>query len=232
MKIEKRIAERIERYYKKKPKDSVYFYPLAAYYYNKKQFDKAYQLLLEGIQRFPRYHLALSKIGELLAEEGNYESAIAYLETAVNIQKNSEPALKLLAMCYEKTGKYNKAQEIYERLAELGDSEAGSRLIEMASKIKPKEKGIESLVGNFDGVEEIPKIELEEVEEPQKDEEDIDEATITLAKLYEKQGYINDAIETYRKIIEREPDNVEAKVALEKLLNSVGLKEGDKNEEA
>jgi len=34
--------------------------------------------------------------------------------------------------------------------------------------------------------------------------------TVTLANLYEKQGYIEDAIFVYKKILEKEPDNKEA----------------------
>ena len=220
MKITEKAVKRIEKYYRSRKERSLYFYPLAAYYFNTKKYDVAYQILLDGIQKFPRYCLALLKIGEILVNEGNYESAVFYLETAVNIEKTCEPALKLLALCYEKTGRLEKAKAIYERLVFLGNEDAKTKLVELAGRLKPKKEEIESIVEELGTGGEIPKIELEE-------EEEEEEATITLAKLYEKQGYINDAIDVYKKILKKEPDNVEAKEALDRLLNDVGLAEGE-----
>ncbi len=220
MKITEKAVKRIEKYYRSRKERSLYFYPLAAYYFNTKKYDVAYQILLDGIQKFPRYCLALLKIGEILVNEGNYESAVFYLETAVNIEKTCEPALKLLALCYEKTGRLEKAKAIYERLVFLGNENAKTKLVELAGRLKPKKEEIESIVEELGTGGEIPKIELEE-------EEEEEEATITLAKLYEKQGYINDAIDVYKKILKKEPDNVEAKEALDRLLNDVGLAEGE-----
>ncbi len=225
MKIAEKTAKRIEKYYKKRAGRSLYFYPLAVYYFNARKFDVAYQILLDGIQSFPRYCLALLKIGEILVNEGSYESAVFYLETAVNIEKTCEPALELLALCYEKTNNLKKAKAIYEKLVFLGNEGAKTRLIELAGRLKPEKKEIESIVDELGEGGKIPRIELEEDEEENAEEE---EATITLAKLYEKQGYINDAIDVYKKILKREPDNVEAKEALERLLNDVGLEEGEK----
>jgi len=220
VKITEKAVKRIEKYYRSRKERSLYFYPLAAYYFNTKKYDVAYQILLDGIQKFPRYCLALLKIGEILVNEGNYESAVFYLETAVNIEKTCEPALKLLALCYEKTGRLEKAKAIYERLVFLGNENAKTKLVELAGRLKPKKEEIESIVEELGTGGEIPKIELEE-------EEEEEEATITLAKLYEKQGYINDAIDVYKKILKKEPDNVEAKEALDRLLNDVGLAEGE-----
>ncbi len=234
MRIPKRVAKRLDKYYRERKSSSVYFYPLAVYYVNNKQYDKAYEILLEGIQRFPRYALALVKIGEILYNQGSYESALAYLETAVNIQKSNVTALRLLALCYEELGKFDKALEVYERLVGLGDEDSKGKLVELAARVKPKKEELEELIGGLEEEKEgIPKIELEESEDETEssDSEDTEEeATVTLAKLYEKQGYINDAIETYKKILEKEPDNAEAKEALSRLLNNVGLDEGADNE--
>lgn len=40
--------------------------------------------------------------------------------------------------------------------------------------------------------------------------------TITLGRLYEKQGHIKEAIEIYKKILEKEPNNQEAKEGLKR----------------
>ena len=242
MKIAKKAIGRLERYYEDNAEKSVYFYPLAVYYLNNKQYEKAYEILLEGIKRFPRYALALIKIGEVLFEQGSYESALAYLETAINIQSDSVPAMKLIALCYEEVGKLDKALKIYEKLVELGDDVSKDKMMKLVSKVKVESGEIESLVKGLESKDEkIPMIDLDDSEESDGgaaskiDGEDSaieEEVTITLAKLYEKQGYINDAIDTYKKIIEREPDNIEAKEALDRLLNNVGLgDEGADDEE-
>ncbi len=241
MKIAKKVGKRLEKYYKDNAERSVYFYPLAVYYLNNKQYERAYEILLEGIQKFPRYALALVKVGEVLFEQGSYESALAYLETAINIQKDNVPALKFIALCYEKMEKFDKALKIYERLVELGDEESKDKMIELVSRVKVESDEIENLVEDLDSKdEEIPTIDLNDSEESDDDatvevdsENDTaeEEATITLAKLYEKQGYINDAIDTYKKIIEKEPDNIEAKEALGRLLNDVGLGDEGANDE-
>ena len=233
MRIPERVARRLEKYYRERKGKSVYFYPLAVYYFNNGQYDKAYEILLDGIQKFPRYALALSKIGEILYNQGSYESALAYLETAVNIQKSCVSALKLLSSCYEELGKFDKALEVYERLVGLGNEDSKGKLVEIAAKVKPKEEELEELIGDLGDKEEIPKIELEETEsgsESLENEDEEDRATVTLAKLYEKQGYIKDAIDTYKKILDEEPDNAEAKEALDRLLNKIGTVEGVDNE--
>jgi len=237
MKIPERVAIRLEKYYKRRKGSSVYFYPLAIYYFSNKQYDKAYEILLDGIQRFPRYALALMKIGEILYNQGSYESALAYLETAINIQRDNIPALKLLASCYEELGKFNKALEIYERLVGLGDEGSKEKLVELAARVKPKGGELEELIEDLgESSEEIPRIELEETEAEVEnlgvEDEGEEEATVTLAKLYEKQGYINDAIDTYKKILEKEPDNAEAQESLSRLLNDVGINEGVKDEKS
>ncbi len=241
MKITKKAGRRLEKYYKDNADKSVYFYPLAVYYLNNKQYERAYEILLEGIQKFPRYALALIKIGEVLFEQGSYESALAYLETAINIQKDNIPALKLIALCYENMEKFDKALEVYERLVELGDEASKDKMIELVSRVKVGSDEIEDLVEDLESEdEEIPTIDLNDSEESDEeaavevdggDDASEEEATITLAKLYEKQGYINDAIDTYKKIIDKEPDNIEAKEALERLLNDVGLGDEGANDE-
>ncbi len=217
--MSKKLIQRLETYYDKHKNKSLYFYPIALLYFKNKEYDKAYQILIEGLKAYPRYALALLLVGKILVMEKNYEAALAYLETAVNIQRNNTQALKLLAECYEKTGKLKLASEIYEKLLLLEDKEEyKSKIVELAGKIKPDEEDLSELVEEIsEEKEEIPQIELEE------DADDEEEATITMAKLYEKQGYINDAIEIYKKILKKEPDNIEAKESLDRLLKDSGL---------
>ena len=41
--------------------------------------------------------------------------------------------------------------------------------------------------------------------------------TLTLATIYEKQGFVSEALEIYREISQREPENKEAIVGLQRL---------------
>ncbi len=259
------LIKKIEKYYEENKENSVYFYPLALLHIKNNEKEKAYQILLEGIQRYPRYVLALLKIAEILIDEKKYKAALAYLETILQIQKDHTKALKLLALVYEQLKDYEKALKYYEILLELepNNETVKSKIIELAPMIKPQTDNIEEILNELqDGeanietkeenteqvsktiaqdvnievsedinIDEIPQINLEETEptdnkeyeENSEDEnmetnaEEEEEATITLAKLYEKQGYIEDAIKTYKKILEKEPDNLEAKNELEKL---------------
>ncbi len=213
--MHKRLIERLEAYYNKNKSESVYFYPLALLYFKSKQNDKAYQILIDGLQRYPRYALALVLIGRILIEEGNYDAAVAYLETAANIQKTNVKALELLAESYEHLGKTKEAVDVYEKLLKIEEKEQyKDKLLKLSQMVQPPEEDVEKIVEEMDSEPDIPKIELEETEEGEEEEE----VTVTLAKLYEKQGYIEDAIDVYKKILKKEPDNEEAKEALNRLL--------------
>ena len=51
-------------------------------------------------------------------------------------------------------------------------------------------------------------------------------STITLAKIYEKQGHLADALEIYEKYLEKDPANIELKEAVIRLkkINTKALK--------
>jgi len=217
------LLKRLERYYEKRKEKSLYFYPIALLYSRMGEYQKAYQYLLEGLRYFPRYVLALIMIAKILMNEGKYKAAVAYLETALNIERDEIRALEALAECHEKMGEIDKAIEDYERLVELDPSNerAKSKLLELAPAKKPSPEDVDSLIEELaeekgeDNVD-IPKVELEEEEGAEEsDEEEI--PTISLARLYEKQGHIDDAIRVYERILEREPDNGEALEELKRL---------------
>ncbi len=257
------LIGKIKDYYESNKETSLYFYPLAVLYYQNNEKEKAYQTLLDGLQHYPRYVLALIKIAQILIEDNKFKAALAYLETAVSIQKNSTKALEYLAFAYEKLGDYEKSIKTYEKILEIepDNEQVKSKIIELAPLIKPSEEALDSIIENLEPeedtieskqtleelaetiqqndnnstieIDDIPQINLEndeieitendkeqdketkEHENEEDDEENI--SSITLARLYEKQGYIEDAIKTYKHILEKEPDNVEALEELKKL---------------
>ena len=42
-------------------------------------------------------------------------------------------------------------------------------------------------------------------------------ATVTLARLYEDQGHLKDALSIYKEVLKHDPENLEAKVAVKRL---------------
>jgi len=246
------LIKKIEKYYSEHKGKSLYFYPLAVLYSQENENEKAYQILLEGLQYYPRYVLALLKIAEILLKENKYEAALAYLETATSIQKYNTKALENLALAYEKLGKYEQAMWIYEKILSIdsNNEKSKSKIVELASFVKPNTDKIEDLLEDVNGkvdletenieeetktaeedninfktkddskseieIEKVPNIDLDGSETEEAEEPD-DAASVTLARLYEKQGYTEDAKAIYKKILEKEPDNVEVQQALLKL---------------
>lgn len=235
-KSRKKLINKLERYYTKNAKSSVYFYPLAVLYHDSDEKEKAYQILEDGLKLFPRYVLALIKISQILIEDTKYNAALSYLETALNIQKSNAVVLKYMAELYGKMGQHDKELDCYEKIVSInGDEDAKSKVVELAGKVGSA-GSIDTLIESLENkdtakelvsenpsesisltknesTEEIPTIELED----EKDSDEEEEATITLAKLYEKQSYIEDAIATYKKILQKDPENTEAKSNLERL---------------
>ncbi len=128
------------------------------------------------------------------------------------------------------------------------DEQVKSKIVELAPMVQPDVDNIDKLIENVETIKEktendsdkndslsflndihketkeetvnmenIPEVNLEEDDTAEEPEEEI--ASVTLARLYEKQGYIEDAIEVYKRILEKEPDNMEVQEALERLEN-------------
>ncbi len=254
------LIKKIEKYYREHKGKSLYFYPLATLYYQENEKEKAYQTLLEGLQYYPRYVLALIKIAEILISDKKYEAALAYLETATSIQKYNTKALENLAFVYENLGKYEQASYAYEKILSIDpdNEKAKSKIVELASFVKPDANKIDELLNDVEGsidsdmensnriqdtneaslaqsseessdehnnvdsaikIEEVPTIELEDTDSKEAEESE-EEVSVTLARLYEKQGYIDDARAIYKKILEKEPDNAEVQQALLELENT------------
>ncbi len=250
----KKLIKKIEKYYKSK-QSSLFFYPLACLLYESGAKEEAFDILIEGVSKFPHYLIALIKIAQILIDEEKYDAAEGYLETVLNINNANILAWELLADIYEKQGKIEEAVKIYEKIIILNPSrKAKSKLLSFASvytpdiekvkdvneqvsipntqTVEPKtatdgdiiildldsdtkssemsqKEGKEELTGQEQNnqliFEDIPTIDLEEDDQ------------LNIAKLYIEQGYIEDAKNLYNEILSRNPQNKEAKLALEAL---------------
>jgi tetratricopeptide (TPR) repeat protein len=244
----KKIIKKVEKYYKSK-KVSLFFYPLACLLYESGAKEEAFDLLVEGVAKFPRYLLALIKIAQILIDEEKYEAAESYLETVLNINNSNVLAWELLALAYEKQNKIEKAINAYEKLLILDPSpKVKSKLLSLASFYTPNvEKVKENLAQNMKlerplkpketDTSDIVILDVEKPIETKKQEEtaqnleqnkpivfediptiDLEEDDrLNIAKLYVEQGYIEDAKNLYKEILTRNPQNEQAKLALEAL---------------
>ncbi|HHS48805.1 MAG TPA: tetratricopeptide repeat protein, partial [Desulfurella acetivorans] len=145
----KKIIKKVEKYYKSK-EVSLFFYPLACLLYESGAKEEAFDLLVEGVAKFPRYLLALIKIAQILIDEEKYEAAESYLETVLNINNSNVLAWELLALSYEKQNKIEQAINAYEKLLVLDPSpKVKSKLLSLASSYTPNvEKVKEDLAQN------------------------------------------------------------------------------------
>jgi len=244
----KKIIKKVEKYYKSKEK-SLFFYPLACLLYESGAKEEAFDLLVEGVAKFPRYLLALIKIAQILIDEEKYEAAESYLETVLNINNSNVVAWELLAVSYEKQNKIEQAINALEKLLVLDPSpKVKSKLLSLASFYTPNvEKVKENLAQNRKlerplkpketDTSDIVILDVEKPVETKKQEEtaqnleqnkpivfediptiDLEEDDqLNIAKLYVEQGYIEDAKNLYKEILTRNPQNEQAKLALEAL---------------
>lgn len=86
---------------------------IAAYQAGK--FDEAIGFLREGTKIDPLAYRLHFHLGLLLGKRGQVYDAISELETALRINDRHFPALKNLAVLYQKAGFRNKAVEVWER---------------------------------------------------------------------------------------------------------------------
>lgn len=244
----KKIIKKVEKYYKSK-EVSLFFYPLACLLYESGAKEEAFDLLVEGVAKFPRYLLALIKIAQILIDEEKYEAAESYLETVLNINNSNVLGWELLALSYEKQNKIEQAINAYEKLLVLDPSpKVKSKLLSLASSYTPNvEKVKENLAQNPSiqkplksketDTSDIVILDVEKPVETKKQEEtaqnleqnkpivfediptiDLEEDDqLNIAKLYVEQGYIEDAKNLYKEILTRNPQNEQAKLALEAL---------------
>jgi tetratricopeptide (TPR) repeat protein len=244
----KKIIKKVEKYYKSK-EVSLFFYPLACLLYESGAKEEAFDLLVEGVAKFPRYLLALIKIAQILIDEEKYEAAESYLETVLNINNSNILAWELLAFIYEKQNKIEQAINALEKILVFDPSpKVKSKLLSFASFYTPNVEKVKENLAQNSGIQkplkpketdtsDIVILDVEKPVEITKQEEtaqnleqnkpiffediptiDLEEDDqLNIAKLYVEQGYIEDAKNLYKEILTRNPQNEQAKLALEAL---------------
>lgn len=166
--------------------DSPLFLPLARAYQSEGKLEEAIDLCLKGLKRHPSYVSARVALGALYLEAGNLEEGALELKRAIGEAPQNLLARRLLADIYERRGERAAALETLEQLARL--SPLGRELEERMARLRGREEPVPAGAPEGAAVEEaLP--------------------TESLAKLYESQGLFAEALETYEKLLERDPEN-------------------------
>jgi len=78
-------------------------------YFEDDCLDKAKELLIKAIERFPDDHLLYAQLAITFYEFGNDNQAIEYAEKALQIEPNCQLALNYYAIALQAVGRDNEA---------------------------------------------------------------------------------------------------------------------------
>jgi len=230
----KRYIKLLEKRYRKNV-GSHLFFPLADAYTKAEMYDAAEALLREGLSYHPKYCSAKALLGEILLKKGNLKDAQEELEQVVQMVPENAMAHKLLLETYQKIGSKEGQEKEMRILQMINRQNASAEDIALITKpvfetqsgtsepIMAKETASDKT--KIKDLSEIVKeqkkkpLDIKEISEemPQKkpyiplakEEDQTEIITATLAELYFNQGFIDKAIDIYRKLLDQNPDNQE-----------------------
>ena len=199
------------------------FAPLADAYRRAGDFRQAVEILRDGLERHPDFLSGHVVAAQLYFEKGLLEEAELATRRAVELDGDNELAWELLAGVLEGKGDLEGGREIRTRLAPEPEPEAVMELAALAPEPAPEPEPVMELaeLAPEPAPEPEPVMELEalapEAANAQDDEElpsdDVSEetpmVTRTMAELYERQGLTDRALDVYRQLLGRDPDNAD-----------------------
>ncbi|MDR2425916.1 MAG: hypothetical protein LBD46_01830 [Endomicrobium sp.] len=92
--------------------EAVYLYS-ARIYYEQQNKEKAFQLIEEGIQRFPKAHYLYNALAIFYAYEKEYDKAIETFQKSKSLNSRNEETYKYLAQIYDMLGKFSLSEKEY-----------------------------------------------------------------------------------------------------------------------
>lgn len=211
-----------------KEKMSRSFIPIAEDYMKSGMFDAAIAVLKEGLQTYPNYLGARVSLGKAYLEKGMIHEAIREFESVVQLSPDNLFAHRKLVTLYKDLGRFDDAirgcetllmfnpkdKETAELLSNLmvekigGGAETGESA-EKAEPLSPIHQ--EGVRIDFTSSWEV---ETEKEPEPEKDKVDEELITETMGDLYVAQGEVGKGMDIYRRILEKEPENVSVREKL------------------
>lgn len=223
------VIEIYEDILKKNPHSTI-FVPLAHAYLKTENPERAIEILTERLSAYPDYTSARMALAEAYYTTERMDDAKKECLSVLTSNPDNLSAYKLLINIFLAENNKEEADKLIEKLKDLDPDD--TRIQEFISSLeaslqKPpaQEKPEEIKREAFEEAEEEPG-EPGEGQEEEKPKKDI--STKTLAQIYEKQGLISRALETYKKILEDDPENeliVEKIIELEARLDAEELEE-------
>lgn len=228
-----------------KGKMSRSFIPIAEEYMKSGMFDEAIAVLKEGLQTYPNYLGARVSLGKAYLEKGMIHEAIREFESVVQLSPDNLFAHRKLVSLYKDLERFDDAikgcetllifnpkdKETAELLSNLmvEKMKEGTETGETVEKGKPlplspiHQEGVKI---DFTSAWEVEtERELEQEKEQEKVEDEL--VTETMGDLYVAQGEIGKGMDLYRRILEREPENMSIR---EKLRGSSVQSSGSEKE--
>lgn len=198
------------------------------------QFGKAIEVLQQGLKKFPKMVSARVLLGEIYRTSGDLAMARVELEQVIKTTPDNFAAYRYLAQVYQDLGDKHAAakaceavlqanpkdREMKDLLEEILAEPAGEKPKEggkTAPSKKAKAKDTPASAERPDTVrlEKSPVVEEQAPPAPADEGislvmEDSAEETDseTLAELYIKQGHREKGLEVYRRLVEKDPDNM------------------------
>lgn len=188
------------------------FVPLADAHRRAGEFDKALQLLRDGLTRHPEYTSAHVVTSWVHLDRGALDEALGALELVMELDHDNRAGLKGLGQVLNEKGDREGAIGHLTRLAELEPEDAEARaLLETIQAVEPvtvpePEPPVEVSA-------EIP--EAPEATQAPDVREDI--VTRTMGEVYAAQGLFERAIEVFEQLVADAPDDDELAARLEEL---------------
>lgn len=192
-------------------------------------FGKAIEVLQQGLKKFPKMVSARVLLGEIYWTSGDASLARMELEQVIKTTPDNFAAHRKLALIYRDVGDKHAAAKACEAVLQANpkDREMKNLLEEILGEPaggKPKEEAKVAPSKKAKGKDAPPAPADEEsalVMEGSKEETDSE----TLAELYIKQGHRDKGLEVYRRLVEKDPDNMKLHERI------MALEEGEASQE-
>ncbi len=191
--------------------DSLIFVPLADAYRRAGMLDEAIEVCKKGLEKHQTYTSARVVLGRIYSEKNMLDDAIAEFKKVEAVDVDNIMVHSMLGNIYLKKKRYAEAIEQFQRVLSLNpeDLEIQEKLKEaLAAKQEPAKaepKTIEKpKVEEKSKIEEKPKAE----EKPKTEEKEDLQKSLKVAEIYTKKEEFDKAIEIYKEILSKDPENI------------------------
>ncbi len=172
------------------------------------------QECLRALRVYP-HDLHLRRVlAEAYAEDGRWSQAEAEIEDVAKQLVELGPLFMLQAKIYQGQGRVAEADEALKRGLALGAQDRSAPHLSLETETSPADTARESTPATAEASMSSPPLDEPE-ESPASDLSGI--VSPTLAEIYFNQGQIQEAVSTYEKVLEQDPQNLQARGRLEEL---------------